>query len=224
MNKYMEVIALVEGRTEQIFVERILAPYLSNKNIYMTATQISKPGQKGGDVKFSRAERDIGRFLKQRSDTYVTQFFDFYGLKEWPELGSIKNQSHTEKVHLLNKAALLQIAQRYEGFQAQERFIPFMAMHEFEALLFSDEAILANALAIDVNAVKAIVESCGEPEKINNNPATAPSKRLDQLKPSGKFKKATEGIFIAEQIGIDKIRQRCPLFNEWLTQLESKLE
>lgn len=67
MSKFIEVVAIVEGRTEQVFIERVLSPYLANKNIFMTATQITKPGQKGGDVKFSRAEKDISRFLKQRS-------------------------------------------------------------------------------------------------------------------------------------------------------------
>lgn len=57
MNNFIEVIVIVEGKTEQIFIETVLAPYLAPKNIFMTATQISKPGQKGGDVKFSRAEK-----------------------------------------------------------------------------------------------------------------------------------------------------------------------
>ncbi|WP_300477403.1 DUF4276 family protein [Shewanella sp.] len=223
MSDYMEVVAIVEGRTEQIFVERVLSPYLGNKNIFITAAQISKPGQKGGDVKFSRAERDIGRFLKQRPDIYVTHFFDYYGLKEWPALDTILNQSHTEIAQLLNNAAFAHIIQSYGDYQAQNRFIPYMAMHEFEALLFSDEIILADALDVDVGQIKAIITACEEPEKINNSRETAPSKRLNQLKLSGTFKKTTEGISIAEQIGVEKMRQRCPLFNEWLSQLESKL-
>ena len=38
MSDYVEVIAIVEGKTEQIFVEKLLAPYLAVKNVYMTAT------------------------------------------------------------------------------------------------------------------------------------------------------------------------------------------
>lgn len=96
-------------------------------------------------------------------------------------------------------------------------------MHEFEALLFSDTAILASELEIDIEQVNAIVQECGEPEKINNNRETAPSHRISQLKTSGKFKKTTDGISIAEQIGIDKMRQNCPLFHEWIAQIESRL-
>lgn len=223
MSNYMDVVAIVEGRTEQVFVERVLAPYLETKNIFIRATQISKPGQKGGDVRFSRAEKDIGNFLKQRPDTYVTQFFDYYGLKEWPNLNIIADQSHTEIAELLNNAAIEHVMRKYGDYQAQRRFIPYMAMHEFEALLFSDEAILAEALDVKLEQIATIIEACGEPEKINSSRETAPSKRLNQLKQSGKFKKTTEGISIAEQIGVEKMRLRCPLFNKWLSQLESKL-
>ena len=47
MSDYIEVIAIVEGKTEQIFIESILAPYLGYKGIGIRATQVSKPGQKG---------------------------------------------------------------------------------------------------------------------------------------------------------------------------------
>jgi len=217
-------MAIVEGRTEQVFIERVLAPYLAIKNIFIQATQISKPGQKGGDVKFSRAEKDIGNFLKQRSDTYVTQFFDYYGLKEWPKLEMIGTHSHIEIANILNNSAAEQIQKNYASQQASRRFIPYMAMHEFETLLFSDEQILATALNVGIDKINAIIEECGEPEKINNSQETAPSKRLNKLKLTGKFRKTTEGIDIAEQIGIDKMRARCPLFNEWLNQLEATCE
>lgn len=93
MNDYVEIIAIVEGRTEQIFIEQVLQPYLSRKKIYIHATQISKAGEKGGDVKFIRAQRDIGNHLKQRSDSYVCTFFDYYGLKEWPGLDRIRQDT-----------------------------------------------------------------------------------------------------------------------------------
>jgi len=77
MSNYIEVIAIVEGKTEQIFIESILAPYIGHKNIGIRATQVSKPGQKGGDVRFSRVKRDLEHNLRQRTDTYVTTFIDY---------------------------------------------------------------------------------------------------------------------------------------------------
>lgn len=89
MSDYIEVIAIVEGKTEQVFVESVLQPYLAQQNIFISATQVSKPGQKGGDVRFSRVSRDIERHLKQRPDTYVTTLVDYYGVKEWPGLDTL---------------------------------------------------------------------------------------------------------------------------------------
>lgn len=220
MNKFIEVIAIVEGRTEQIFVEKVLTPYLANKNIYMKATQITKPGQKGGDVKFSRAENDIGRFLKQRADIFVTQFFDYYGLKEWPNLEGVALKNHIEIAQMLNKGAVEQLKVSFPDLNIEQRYIPYMAMHEFESLLFSDAQVLANALNVKEQVIIDIINECGEPEKINNSRETAPSKRLDNLKSVGSFKKTTEGISIAENIGIDKMRAECPIFDAWIEQLE----
>jgi hypothetical protein len=57
----------------------------------IVATQITKPGQKGGDVRFERVKKDLGMHLKQRPDTYVTLFVDYYGIKsDWPSLSGIR--------------------------------------------------------------------------------------------------------------------------------------
>jgi hypothetical protein len=51
-----------------------MSPYLAEKRIYITPIIISKPGQKGGDVRFARVRNDIGLHLKQRHDSYLTLF------------------------------------------------------------------------------------------------------------------------------------------------------
>ena len=68
--------------------------------------------------------------------------------------------------------------------------------------------------------VDEVIEECGSPEKINNSPQTAPSKRLERWA-HGRYGKTTSGIVIARAIGIDKMRKKCPLFNSWLLKLES---
>jgi hypothetical protein len=67
--------------------------------------------------------------------------------------------------------------------------------------------------------VDAILHECGEPEKINDNSATAPSKRLESL--STRFQKTSTGVAIAKDVGIDAMRMACPLFNQWITRLEA---
>lgn len=63
MGSYAEVVVLVEGATEQMFVKQLLAPYMASRGVYLTPIIIDKPGEKGGDVKFARARNDIGSIL-----------------------------------------------------------------------------------------------------------------------------------------------------------------
>nr|WP_321269287.1 DUF4276 family protein [uncultured Tolumonas sp.] len=225
MSNYIEVMAIVEGKTEQVFVEKVLKPYLADKMIFIKATQASKPGQKGGDVKFSRVINDIRDHLKQRNDTYVTTLVDYYGIKEWPGLDSLaQNLTPYQIADHLNAATKQQVVSEFANQQAERRFIPYIAVHEFEALLFSDSAILASELCVDEDQVKNVLTECGEPEAINNGKETAPSKRLDNWSPNGKFAKTTAGIAIAQQIGITQMREQCPLFNAWLAQFEALVE
>lgn len=222
MNSYINVIAIVEGKTEQVFIEQILAPWLAERMIFMTATQVSKPGQKGGDVRFSRVSRDIGLHLKQRTDTYVTTLVDYYGVMEWPGIDSLPAQRAPAQIaEHLNTAVMNEVNNLFAEQQSARRFIPFIALHEFEALLFSDSSILAEELGIPVANVEAVVAECGEPEAINNGRETAPSKRLNTWTPEGKFGKTTQGIAIAKRIGITRMREQCPLFNAWIARFEA---
>ena len=222
MSDYIEVMTIVEGKTEQVFVEMVLKPYLAEKMIFIQATQASKPGQKGGDVKFSRVINDIRDHLKQRNDTYVTTLVDYYGIKEWPGLDSLaQNLTPSQIADHLNAATKHQVVSDFANQQAERRFIPYIAVHEFEALLFSNSAILASELGVDEDQVKNVLAECGEPEAINNGKETAPSKRLDNWSPNGKFAKTTAGIAIAQQIGITQMREQCPLFHAWLAQFEA---
>ena len=132
VNNFLEVVVLVEGQTEQKFVNEVLSPYMAAKNIFLTPIVISKKGQKGGDVKFQRVKIDICNHLKQRSDTIISTFVDYYGLKEWPGEDKVKpNDAPNQIASILNEAARTAIASEYTQVNVHERFIPFMAVHEF---------------------------------------------------------------------------------------------
>ena len=220
MSKCVEVVVLVEGTTEKIFIEAMVVPYLATKGIYMTAIIVSKPGQKGGDVKFSRVKNDIGMHLKQRSDTYLTLFVDYYGIKnDWPGFEKFKRQRTPENKALTMLAATKkEVNSLYGAFDSDRRFLPYVSMYEFEGMLFSEPKQMAEILGVSEESVNKILAECGEPEHINDSPHTAPSKRIEKL--SSRFKKTTTGISIARAIGLSKIRKQCPLFNRWLTTIE----
>jgi hypothetical protein len=93
------------------------------------------------------------------------------------------------------------------------------SMHEIEALYFSNPAEPAQSIGVNKTEIDAILHECGEPEKINDSSATAPSKRLESL--STRFKKTSTGVAIAKDVGIDAMRTACPLFHQWITRLEA---
>ena len=215
------IYAIVEGQTEKLFIDVVLAPYLATKNIFMQATTLKKPGQKGGDVKFSRAKNDIRNFLRQRPDTFVTTFIDLYGIKEWPRKELPYNLTSEEKADHINGQTIIEITELCDEFNINNnRFIPYIAIHEFEEMLFSACQILADKLDVPKSILDSILLECGSPENINNSPQTSPSKRLDELTPRGKFPKTTTGITVAKKIGIEKIRKKCPVFNKWIERIE----
>ena len=221
MNKIANVMVLVEGKTELFFIKNILAPYLAHKNVFLRASILTKPGQPGSN-KFVRAKKDIGAHLKQRANTWLTLLVDYYGIDtDWPGYEESKKQNgHARKHWVMCEATKQQVGTLFAGQDAEHRFIPYISMHEFEALLFSDPAALAGGLGVDQSEINNILQQCGEPEAINDSRETSPSHRLDSLSPIG-FKKTTTGITIAEQIGIDAMRNKCPLFNDWINQLEA---
>lgn len=65
---------------------------------------------------------------------------------------------------------------------------------------------------------KSIVSTCGGPEDINEGPQTAPSKRILRLCPQ--YNKPNDGVMIAIEIGLEKMRAACPHFDAWVGRLE----
>jgi hypothetical protein len=102
-----------------------------------------------------------------------------------------------------------------------KRFVPFVVMHEFEGLLFSECAAFAAAIgrADLVPRLLAIRHGFETPEDINDSESTAPSKRVQILAPE--YEKPIFGVLAALEIGLTRIRTECPHFHKWLTILES---
>jgi len=226
MSSCVEVMVVVEGQTEQTFIRDVLGPYTSYKNIFLHSALIGKPGRKGGDIRFDRARNDVGRHLKQRGNTYVSTMFDFFRIEaDWPGkrevlrlINSGTSLSARVKGEKLEEVMLSEITESFSGYDPEVRFLPYIEMHEFEALLFSNASILANNINVRESEIEDILAECGEPEEIDDGPDTAPSKRLIRLRTD--YRKVAMGKTISEAIGIQTIREECPHFNTWLTKLE----
>ena len=141
MNNYVEVVVIVEGPTELNFVKSILAPYMLERNVILTPSILSKPGQKGGDVKFAYARNDIEKHLKQRRDTWITFLIDYYGIRgDWPGYSESKRQTnHVKKAEVMNQATAQEVQRLFAGWNVEKRLIVL-----WELLLFTVYVYQAN--------------------------------------------------------------------------------
>jgi len=217
----LRVHVICEGQTEETFVQRILAKELTRVGVALTPSIIGKPGHKGGNVKYQRLRTDVRNRLLGDPTSYCTTFFDFYGLpsdfpgKQQAATAPTTREKSACVIHSLSASLTNDL-----GEEAVRRFLPYVQMHEFEALLYSDPPRLAAAiqrLAIG-SSIQAIRSQFSSPEEINDSPLTAPSKRLLRLYPA--YDKPVSGTIAAESIGLETIRRECVLFNEWIKQLE----
>lgn len=104
----------------------------------------------------------------------------------------------------------------------RSRFVPYIQLHEFEGLLFSDISVFQTNFTkneLNFSLLESAVNSARTPEEINNGPSTAPSERLK--KAISGYDKVTDGAFLALEIGLETIREKCILFNEWIERLET---
>ena len=211
------LVIICEGPTEKEFCKDLLAPALSSYEIYVDTPLIKQSG--GGIVPWNVLKRQIEGHLRE-GEAFVTMLIDYYGIKDthkfplWEESKPITNMP--SRIQYLCKAMHDDIDPNF-----RHRFIPYMQLHEFEGLLFSDITKFKEYYTEEKMYYKALEEASRtfpNPEFINNNPSTAPSKRLIAAIPS--YNKVLDGNCIAMAIGLTTIRRECPLFNEWLTTLE----
>lgn len=213
------IIIICEGPTEQQFVRDILQPHFLQKEIFIQNPLIKKSG--GGIVHWEVLKKQIISHLKEGS-SYVTTLIDYYGIPDrynypmWEKSKEIVDK--TERMIFLEQALLNEIKDNLRN-----RFIPYIQLHEFEGLLFNNlssfELTFEPNEFVDRDELIKILNTYPNPELINNNPSTAPSKRLMKLIKG--YNKIVYGCILAENIGMYNLRKKSPRFNEWISNLEN---
>jgi hypothetical protein len=212
---------VVEGQTEETFVRDILAPTLGERSVFADVHRVTT-GRKGSTIfrgglrRYEHLRRDLTLWMKQDqgSDAWFTTMIDLYALPH-DSPGYQESQSITDPVQ---RVQFLETGLAADLCHA--RFLPYIQLHEFEALLFSDANCLSDAFPEEVHAIAALVhirESAPSPEHINDGVETAPSKRICAALPQ--YTKAVHGPIIAKHIGLPKLRRECPHFNRWIELL-----
>lgn len=208
---------LCEGQTEEQFVNRILVPYFLPQAIYVTPVvlptkqYLSGRRERGGVSSYARIAREL-RLLCSDKTAFITTMLDYYKLpSDTPCMGLPRIDTYQ---HVADIEAAVD-----RDIQSPNCHTNLL-IHEFEALLFSDpsafEAIMDSATVQKITEIRALFNS---PEDINSAPKTAPSKRIMQIKPD--YRKVSQGIIIAERIGIDKMIASCPHFREWIEKIKN---
>jgi hypothetical protein len=216
------VLILVEGQTEEHFVRDVLAPEFTSRDLYLHPTLLktkrvkSGPDFKGGVTSYSHFKNDLRLLLPSAKDGLVTTMLDYYGLPgDFPGMADrAPLRTPRERVTHVENAI-------HKDMGGPPNLIPFLALHEFEALLFSSAAELPAGLDAPEAKASEFTTACSRfktPEDINENPATAPSKRILALFPH--YRKTIHGPMTVKRIGLARIRLACPHFNEWLCKLE----
>jgi Domain of unknown function (DUF4276) len=112
---------------------------------------------------------------------------DFYGLgKGFPGKPAQPLATSLDEVRSIEQAIKADICERIPEFRPDLRLIPYLALHEFEALLFSDPDALAGAIKEPGKAMNfhGIRNQFRTPEDIDDGPDTAPSKRILSIYPA----------------------------------------
>lgn len=223
------ILIHVEGETEETFVNEILCPHLLPFGHYASARLIGNArlrSRRGGIRGWPTVRDDIVRHLNTDSGCYATTMVDYYALPQsgegaWPGRAEAASLLFAAKASTVQQALSASIAGLMDASFNTQRFIPYIIMHEFEGLLFSDCQRFANGIARPELGVafQAIRDAFSTPEEINDSPITAPSKRVQALV-SG-YEKPLYGNLAILEIGLDTIRRECPLFHQWVVTLET---
>lgn len=216
---------VVEGQTEERFVKRVLVAHLAAMDVFVDvrAVETSHDRRKnkiyrGGLLDYQRAKKDLKTWMQedQQDESWFTTMFDLYALPDtFPGMDRPRDPDPHRRVNTLEAAFANDIEHR--------RLVPYIQLHEFEALLFSDPSKLKSTFLDRTAAVRelvALASTFATPELIDDGQATAPSKRIIAHIPEYDDQKADAGPKVAEAIGLDVLRTKCTHFGEWLARIE----
>jgi len=222
--RYLHIV--VEGDTEERFVNDLLAKHFANFGTYVHCRKLrtgwsGNVQMKGGLLKYPKFRDDVLRWIRadrNRDNVWYSSMIDLYGFP-------VDDQSPYSKIIRLLPNAYDKVAQLEEAIAQDinhDRFIPYIQLHEFEALVLVDPEKLLDLFIGENTQVVRLKREIAEipPELINDDPHSAPSKRIQKYLPPYEKIKSFAGPLIAEEIGLTTIREACPHFNQWISKLE----
>lgn len=218
---WLRLYLTVEGQTEKEFAELLLKPHLAGRSIEVRSRVVvtnRKLGKRGGVLDFAKIKGDLERLMRQdrHPEARFSTMIDLYALPaEFPGWSGARNKTRS-----LDRVLALEEALKAEF--NDPRFLPFIQLHEFEALLYCDLRELQRRIAGSERGIDALREEVQHlmPEDINDGASTAPSKRIIRHVPIYERTKVRVGAPAAAAIGLALLRKKCPHFGSWISTLE----
>ncbi len=105
--------------------------------------------------------------------------------------------------------------------RSDARFIAYLQVHEFEALVLSDPGKFADWFGDRQPALAGLTAECqpyDTPERIDHGPHSHPKARIE--KHFADYDENIHGPLLAYAIGLPALWARCPHFDRWLARLE----
>ena len=172
------ILVHVEGQTEETFVNRILAPHLYMVGYTLVSARLlgnaRQRSRRGGIRPWGSVRNEVLNHLTADQDAFATTLVDYYGLPDtWPgrkQAGS--HRTPEERAATVEQAVLEDISESLGGSFDPQRFVPYVVMHEFEGLLFSDPERFARGIGMPnlSSEFQAIRDDFDTPEEINDSP------------------------------------------------------
>jgi hypothetical protein len=215
------VVVIVEGQTEETFVNDVLAEVFWPDAVYLSPVLLGVPGHKGGRPSYARVKKDVLLHLKQDKAAYCSTMLDFYGLGPgFPGTLVPMGLPSIAKAVRIEEAIKADVCRLVPDLRPDVRFLPYVQLHEYEGLLFSDPRLFAEAVGQPhlAAAFQSVRDSFPTPEDIDDDVSTAPSKRI--LLAFGSYRKTLDGTIAARRVGIEAMRRECPHFRDWLSRLQ----
>lgn len=215
------LLILVEGQSEEIFVKQTLKPFLAKRGVHVQPPIVlwtkripSGGGFRGGVSNWNQIRKNLAP-LTYDTDAWVTTLLDFYGLPEdFPGYKEARRPGDP-------RGHVVALQERFAAEIGHPRFIPFLALHEFEAWLFCSPDIVSEHFGSAglADKIRKAVEHAGEPELINHGEETHPKARLQRMGTG--YQETSDGPTLLEKIGIPAIRATCSHFAGWMDRLEA---
>jgi hypothetical protein len=221
-----------EGPGERGFVRQVLAPYLEPYHVYAEAAQMGHPGGRpSGGIKSWTGEKgtrvELKRAIRRSTSSYpvfVTTLVDYYRLPtDWPRMEGRSTLPVSRRAEVVQKGMKEDLLAELEDSRCVEYFIPYVSLHELEALILCrPEALLKEfpGCGRDICMLKEDIQGM-LPEEINDGESTAPSKRIIRRLPDYAQRKSIAATSTLQEIGINAMIDACPHFAQWLNRLKS---